>query len=137
LVEIAALAAFLAPFLPYLVKAGETFADNAATALGENAWGFAQKLWGKLRPKVEEKEAANEAAEDVAAAPDDNRAKAALELQLEKLLSGDPALAAELKALWDEGVAAKIVSASGDRSIAVGGNASGIFITGDDAQVTR
>ncbi len=135
--EVAALAAFLAPFLPYLVKAGETFADKAATAFGEDAWEFARKLWGKLRPKVEEKEAAKEAAGDVAAAPDDPRAKAALELQLEKLLAGDPELAKELSSLWQQAAAAKIVSASGDRSIAVGGNASGIFVTGDHDDVTR
>ena len=99
--------------------------------------GVRPEALGETPPEGRGERAAKEAAEDVAAAPDDDRAKAALELQLEKLLSGDPALAAELKALWDEGVAAKIVSASGDRSIAVGGNASGIFITGDDAQVTR
>jgi hypothetical protein len=136
--EVAALAAFLAPCLPYLVKAGETVADKAATALGDEAWKLAQRVWGKLRPRVEAKEAAMEAAEDVAAKPDDPRAQAALALQLEKLLAADPDLMTELTALWKQAPpAARTVVASGDRSIAVGGNATGVFVTGDHDDVTR
>jgi hypothetical protein len=57
---------------------------------------------GKLRPKVEEKEATKEAVADVAARPDDERARAALELQLEKLLAHDPKMMAEIASIWEE-----------------------------------
>ncbi len=43
-------AAFLAPFLPYLLKAGEKAAEEAGKKLGGDAWDKAKSLWGKLRP---------------------------------------------------------------------------------------
>ncbi len=129
--DIAALTAFLAPFLPYFARAGENLAEEAGTKLGSEAWEHAKRLWGKLRPKVEAKPAANEAAADVADRPGDERARSALELQLEKLLADDPTLAGEVARLWEDARAANVV-AIGDRSVAVGGSAHGVFITGDD-----
>lgn len=130
--EVAALTAFLAPFLPYLLRAGEKAAGDAADALGEAAWSHARALWARIRGKVDEKPAAQEAAADVAASPQDGRARAALELQLEKLLSEDAALAADIERLWAGAKAAGVVIASGERSIAVGGSATGnVFVTGD------
>lgn len=96
------LTTFLAPFLPYLLKQGEQAADAAIDKLGAKAWERARALWGRLRPKVDEKEAAREAAEDVAAAPDDELARGALQLQLRKLLAADPELAAALGELLDD-----------------------------------
>ena len=130
--EIAALTAFLAPFLPYLLRAGERAAGEAADALGDAAWKHAQALWARLRGKVAEKPAAEEAASDVAAAPDDPRRRAALELQLEKLLTADQTLAADVERLWGEAKAAGVTIASGDRAVAIGGSASGaVIVTGD------
>jgi hypothetical protein len=37
--------AFLAPFLPYLLKAGEKAAEEAGRRLGAAAWEQAQALW--------------------------------------------------------------------------------------------
>jgi hypothetical protein len=68
-VEIAALTAFLAPFLPTLVKAGEQVVRRAADAVADEAFTYARALWERLKPKVEEKPAAQEAAEEVAARP--------------------------------------------------------------------
>ncbi len=128
--EIAALTSFLAPFLPYLLRAGKTFGDEAAQALGEGAWTHAKRLWERLRPGVEAKPAAREAADDVAERPEDERARGALELQLEKLLGEDAGLAAEIERLWAEAKTAQVVVA-GERGVAAGGGISGTVITGD------
>jgi hypothetical protein len=135
-VEIAALTAFLAPFLPYLVKAGETVAEEAGKAFGDQAWAHAKALWERLRPSLEEEEPAKKAADRVAARPDDERAVTALELELDDLMTADAGLRADLEVLWSQARAANVVSATGERSAAVGGNVIGsTIITGDDAQI--
>jgi hypothetical protein len=131
-VDVAALTAFLAPFLPYLIQAGQKAASDAADALGKAAWPHAQKLWARIRGKVEEKPAAQEAASDVAKSPEDERARGALELQIEKLLAEDASLTQDLARLWGEAKAAGVVIASGERAIAIGGSATqSVFVTGD------
>lgn len=130
--ELAALTAFLAPFVPYLVKGGQVVAEEAGKAFGTEAWKHAQALWERLRPSVEEKEPAREAADDLAARPDDERARGAFELQLEKLLAADAVLRSDLESLWGEAQAAKVVVASGERSVAVGDSVVGPIVTGDD-----
>ena len=67
--EIVALTSFLAPFLPYVVQAGQKVAGKAADVIGEEAANYAEKLWERLRPGVESKPAAKEAVEDVAEEP--------------------------------------------------------------------
>jgi hypothetical protein len=133
--EIAALTAFLAPFLPYLVRAGQTAAEEAGKTFGAEAWRHAQRLWDRLRPKVDEEPAAEAAVAEVASRPDDERAQAFLELQLEKLLAADGALAADVARLWAEAQAANVVVATGERSVAVGRDVSGTIVTGDDVRV--
>ena len=82
----AQLVQLLAPFLPYLLKGVKLAGQEAARKLGEKAGeqGFeqAQALWDRLRPKMEARPAALEAAQDAAAHPDDEDALAALRLQL-------------------------------------------------------
>ena len=138
----AQLVQLLAPFLPYLVKGLKLAGQEAARKLGEQAseQGFeqAQALWDRLRPKMEARPAALEAAQDAAAHPDDEDALAALRLQLKKLLAEDQALAQELARLWNEAQASGVtVIASGSRSVAIGGNVSGsVIVTGDGNIVT-
>jgi hypothetical protein len=137
-VEIAALTSFLAPFLPYVVQAGHKVAGKAADAIGEEAANYAQRLWERLRPGVEAKPAAQEAVEEVAKSPEDEDALGALRIQLRKLLEEDQELAAELTSIWQEARAANVVTASGERSVAVGGDVSGsTIITGDQVQTDR
>lgn len=104
---------FLAPFLPYLLKAGEKAAEEAGEKLGEASWERAKALWGRLRPKVEAKPAALEAAQDVAAQPDDEDAQAALRRQLKKLLAEDQALAAEVARLMADEVTQRVTAEGG------------------------
>ncbi len=123
----------LAPVLPYLLMAGEKAAEEAAKDMSKGAYDFAKAIWTRLWPKVHAKEAAREAAEEVAKNPDDEDARAALRLQLKKLLAEDRGLADEIARLLEEGrKAGAVVVASGERSVAVGGNISGAtIITGD------
>jgi hypothetical protein len=137
-VEIAALTSFLAPFLPYLVRAGQKVAGKAADTLGDEAAKYAQALWERLKPGVERKPAAQEAVEEVAANPEDEDALGALRIQLRKLLEEDEGLAADLTKLWQEAQAANVVTASGERSVAVGGDVSAsTIVTGDQVQTDR
>uniref|UniRef100_A0A7C3KC91 Uncharacterized protein n=1 Tax=Oscillatoriales cyanobacterium SpSt-418 TaxID=2282169 RepID=A0A7C3KC91_9CYAN len=106
----ATLTAFLAPFLPILMKLGGKVLEGAAaksgetagTKLTENALKKAGAIWEKLFPKVEAKESAKEAAEDVAQAPNDADAQAALRLQLKKILESDPELAEAIAQIMEE-----------------------------------
>jgi hypothetical protein len=94
--EIAALTAFISPFLPFLLKLGgkaaEKATESAAGKFGEASWAKAQAVWDKLSPKIEAKESAKEAAIDVANAPEDEDLQVALKVQLKKLLAEDEAL---------------------------------------------
>lgn len=88
--DIAVLVNFLAPCLPFLMGLGQKAVDKAAEKLGEKGTEAllpqGKKIWDKLRPKVEVKESALEAATDVAKNPDDDDAIAALRQQLKKIL---------------------------------------------------
>jgi hypothetical protein len=102
--DIATLTAFLSPFLPFLLKLGgkaiDKSTESAAGKLGEAAFGKAQAVWGKLGPSVEAKEAAKEAAIDVANSPEDGDLWVALKVQLQKLLEQDEELGRAI-AVWD------------------------------------
>lgn len=129
--DVVALTAFLAPLLPHLMKVSDKVLDR----IGAEAVEFAERIWHKLRGKVELKDAAREAAEDVAHNPDDEDLRTVLRVQLKKLLAEDATLAAEVSKLWDEAMAAgapgavTTVTASGAGSIAIGRDVSGSTIT--------
>jgi hypothetical protein len=127
----------LMPLLPYLLKAGETAAEETGKAVAGQSWEWAKSLWTRLSPKVEAKEAALEAAQDVAHAPDDQDAQAAFRQQLKKLLTEDQSLAEDVSRWLEKGKAAGItVTASGERSVATGGDVKGsTIVTGDQNKV--
>jgi hypothetical protein len=123
----------LVPFLPYLLKAGEKAAEETGKKAVDQSLEWAKSIWTKLKPKVEAKPDALEAAQDIAHAPDDQDAQAALRRHLRKLLTEDQSLAEEVSRLLEQGKAAgNTVTVSGDRNIAIGGDAkSNTFVTGD------
>jgi hypothetical protein len=123
----------LVPLLPYLLKAGEKAAEETGKAAANQSLEWGKSLWSKLKPKVEAKEAALEAAQDVAHAPEDKNLQIALQVQLQKLLTQDQLLAEEVSGWLEQGKAAGItVTASGERSVAIGGDVSGsTIVTGD------
>jgi hypothetical protein len=93
---------FLAPAMPYLVAGGQEMVAKAGKTLKEDGWEIAQKLWGKLRPKVDASSPAKNAADVVAKLPDEPDARAGLRLQIRMILETDAALAAELTRLVKE-----------------------------------
>jgi hypothetical protein len=123
----------LAPFLPYLLKGVKLAGQEAAKKLGEKAGeqGFeqAKALWDKLRPKKN----VEQVAQTAAALPDNQALREALREEIARALSEDESLAQELARLLPQsGPAGQTVIASGDRSVAIGGNASrNVIITGD------
>ncbi len=100
--DVVVLTKFLAPFLPFLMNAGNKVFDGAVAKAGEDAWDKAKAVWAKLQPKVETKPAALEAAADVAKAPDDEDLRVALRVQLKKLLEQDELLAQEIARIMQE-----------------------------------
>lgn len=129
------LVAFLAPFLPYLLKAGDTAAEEAGKNLGTEAWNLAKAVWQKLQPKIADK-AVQSTVENIAKAPNDPDAEVSFRFILKQLLADDSALAADLVRMLGEMRSAGMnVIASGNRSVAISGNISGsTIITGDQNQ---
>jgi hypothetical protein len=123
----------LVPLLPYLLKAGEKAAEETGKAVANQSLEWCKSLWSKLKPKVEAKPEALEAAQDIAQSPDDQDAQAAFRRQLKKLLTEDQSLAEEVSRWLEQGKAAGItVTASGERSVAIGGDVKGsTIVTGD------
>ena len=128
----------LVPLLPYLLKAGEKAAEETGKTVAGQSWEWGKSLWSKLKPGVEAKPAALEAVQDVAHAPEDEDLQAALRVQLKKLLTEDQSLAEEVSRWLEQGKAAGItVTASGERSVAIGGDAKGnTIVTGDRNKVS-
>lgn len=97
------LVTLLAPYLPLLTAGAEKVGEGAAKKLGEKfsetGWDSAQKIWNKLRPKVQANPTAQKAIQKVIARPDDTRAQAALEMEIEDVLQDNPALSNELQTL--------------------------------------
>src|SRR6185369_2133916 len=119
----------LVPLLPYLLKAGEKAAEETGKTVAGQGWEWAKSLWTKLKPKVEAKPAALEAAQDVAESPEDEDAQVAFRRQLRKLLTEDQSLAEEVSRWLDQSKAAgNTVTASGERSVAIGGDVKGSTI---------
>jgi len=123
----------LVPLLPYLLKAGEKAAEESGKKALDQSLEWAKSIWAKLKPGVEAKPAALEAAQDVAHAPEDEDLQVALRVQLKKLLTEDQSLAKEVSRWLEQGKAAgNTVTASGERSVAIGGDVKGsTFVTGD------
>ncbi|NEQ47588.1 MAG: hypothetical protein F6K00_30205 [Leptolyngbya sp. SIOISBB] len=104
--DIALMTAFLAPFLPHLLKLGgqaaSTVTEVVAANFGEAAWGKAQKIWGCLEPKVEDNEELKIAATQVASKPDSSARQAVFQEELEVLLSEYPDLATAITQIMEE-----------------------------------
>ena len=127
----------IVPLLPYLLKAGEKAAEETGTKVADQSLEWAKSLWVKLKAKIDAKPAALEAAQDAAQTPDDEDAQVALRVQLKKLLAEDESFAEEVRRWLEQGKAAGItVTASGERSVAIGGDVKGsTIVTGDRNKV--
>jgi hypothetical protein len=138
--EITALTSFLAPLLPVLIRTGQGALDALSDLVGTSAAEKVHALWQRLGPAVAGQPAAEEAARDVAAEPDDGRRRTVLEVRLGDLLATDLQLAADVEALFSQAVAAvgRSVTVTGDRAVGIAGDVSDSIInTGDDASIGR
>jgi len=129
------MASFLMPLLPYLLKIGDKAAEEVGKKIGGEAWDKAKALWDKLRRK----KSVEQVAQTAAALPDNQALREALREEIARALQEDGALREEVARLWGEAEAAGVtVTASGERSVAIGGDVSGsIIITGDRNRVER
>jgi hypothetical protein len=144
--DIATLTAFLSPFLPFLLKLGgkaiDKSTESAAGKLGEAAFGKAQAVWGKLGPQVEAKEAAKEAAIDVAKNPEDGDLRVVLKVQLQKLLEQDEELGKAIDEIMREDAAdgtagERIVqNVTGNQNLVIGQVTGGNVIGNVDGDVS-
>ncbi len=125
-----ALVLLLAQALPSLLAAGEKAAGKAVEEVGKQAGaavsGKVKEIWDRLRGKVEEKEAAQEAVEDLAQMPADEDRRAAFRRQLVKILTADPDLAVLLEPLVAEINVTRVQA--GDQGVAVGRDVHGNVI---------
>jgi hypothetical protein len=124
----------LTPFLPLLVKVGEGAADEAGHGLARGAGAAARSVWRLLRPHLSSRAAARDAVADAAARPQDPDARAALRLQVRKLLEEDPALAARLSRVLPVSVRGRgnRVAVAGDRSVVAGRISRSAIRIGDE-----
>ena len=132
MIDVAAVGALLAPALPYLLRSADHVASQAAAAIGDKSWEYARHLWQKLGPRLSERPAAQEAAEEVAAAPGDEDARQVLAYQLRKLLERDGALAVEVEELMAEAAQHVELRVVGDRNVTIAGRVDrSTIISGD------
>ena len=147
-VEIAALAQQLSPiitpYLPHLLKGAKTLGKEALEKLGEKAseagWNLAYKVWEKLDPIVKSKQEVADRLNEAAEKPDDPRSETLVSWELEKVLSAlQPNEITEIQnILTKTKTETRTTIASGERSVAVGGDAPGAtFITGDQNKPKR
>jgi hypothetical protein len=134
--DVSLLTAFLAPFVPLFLKAGEAAASEVGSGIGQDALSYARRLWDRLWPSLEENPAALEAARDVADRPKDDDRVTALKVQLEKLLEADGVLAADVARLFAEADDAKVVvTVTGDRAVVTRDVSNSVINTGDNADI--
>ncbi|NJN59718.1 MAG: hypothetical protein HC879_20660 [Leptolyngbyaceae cyanobacterium SL_5_9] len=109
--DIVSLTALLSPCLPFLMKpfltklseiAAESAAESAGSAIGTETWETAKKIWDKLHPKLNEKEDARIAAEQLAAKPESEARKLFFQEELEALLRENPDLAEAIAQIMQE-----------------------------------
>lgn len=131
-------AALLAPFLSRLMGTASAGAMKAASKkAGEAAWDRAARLWYKLWPQVEKEPKVAKALQEVAETGDDpQEVEAVISFNLKKIMKDlPPETLAEIQNIFAESNSETRVAASGDRSVAVGGDSTAPIITGDKSSV--
>ncbi len=125
----------LAQVLPVMSAAvgayGAGVLSRVEGAAADVTVGLGRRLLHRVWRGAREPEAVQAAVAELAQAPGDVDALAGLRLQVRKVLAQDPALLEELAGMLP--ARGGVVAASGERSVAVGGDNSGSISTGDGA----
>jgi hypothetical protein len=91
----AAIAAFLAPYMPYLIEGGKGFAEG----MGEAAWGRAEKIWHSIKSWFANDRSIEGASLMLSANPQDENLQKFLAKALAEKLKSHPEYAEELMKL--------------------------------------
>lgn len=138
--DIAVLTAFLAPFLPFLMKLGNKVVEGAAQKSGEDGWDKAKAVWEKLHPKVEAKDEAKLAVQQVVAKPESEARIAVLQEELETLLKENPDLEAAIAQIMESDSPAESsvtnIDLQGQNTQSAGDNAKQIGQIGQARDIT-
>jgi len=139
--DIAVLTTFLAPFLPSLMKLGNKAAEAAAGKFGEDGWNKAKAVWEKLYPKVEAKEEAKVAVQQVVAKPESEARQLVLREELETLLKENPDLEAAITQIMESDAPASSsvtnIDLQGQNTQTAGDNAKQIGQIGQARDIQR
>ncbi len=101
--DVAQLTHFLLPCLPALLHANGAIPVNSPdNKIDQATWTQARRIWEKLWPSIDGKEAAKEAILDVAQNPQDPDLQVAVRVQLKKLLKQDLAVADAIATILKE-----------------------------------
>jgi arginyl-tRNA synthetase len=90
------------------MTASHKIIESTSLKIGEDLWNKIKAIWSKLQPKVMQKEAAQEAAIDLAQNPDHEDCQVALRLQLKKILEANQNLAMDIHQILQEELASAI-----------------------------
>ncbi|MFJ9031425.1 hypothetical protein ACIRQP_23420 [Streptomyces sp. NPDC102274] len=122
--------------VPYATAAVTAYGSAVVSRTSESAVdatvSLGQRILQRLWSREESRSGLEQAIEEVADDPQDDDARAALRVQIRRILREDTALAAELAQL----LPTRSFTASGDRAVAVETN-NGIVSTGDGATIQR
>jgi hypothetical protein len=94
--------ALVVPLMPYLTEAEEEAGEAFVQEIGMDGWDKAKTVWETLWPRVEGKEAAKKAVQQVLADPSNEDAVAVLRRQIRNLLAEDVFFAGEITVLVEE-----------------------------------
>ncbi|MEU3221368.1 hypothetical protein [Streptomyces sp. NPDC006971] len=123
-------AAALAAYGANVLSHAEDAASDATVNVGRQ---ILLRFWNRISPT--RRAMLQQAVEDaVTTGPVAEDGAAALRMQLRHAMSEDPQLVEELRNLLAS--APRTVTASGERSVAVGGESTGVVSTGDGAHIT-
>lgn len=143
----AAVAALVVKYaIPAIKALGEKVFDEASDQVADDTVGFGARMLRRLLPKRADGEPSASVAaireEDVRAGvtalakrPDDPTVEVVFEADIAKLLASDEARLAAISELLRSAPQSTVTQ--GDRSIYVGGDSSGVNITGDGNSVTN
>ena len=131
----------LSPFLPYLLTATDKAMEEGAKAFGAEAWTWAVELWNKLRHGAGDDPAALRAVRSLSDSGVERDALAVFERYLQALFIANQRLAAEISGTLERRPnhirLDTTVTALGERSVAIGGNANRARIETGDSNVSR
>ncbi|MFN5764021.1 MAG: hypothetical protein ACK470_06345, partial [Pseudanabaena sp.] len=100
--DIVAVGALISSCLASLLKLGDQAAEITGSKIGQDAWETAKKIWAKIHPKINEKEDAKTATDQLAAKPDSAARKAVFQEELETLLKENQGLAEAIAKILQE-----------------------------------